>query len=195
MNAAWCGVEWGGASSTSPPVTAPAARDRVRRPESVRRARLALGPSDHAAPAFDEERLYRGCVAYGDFEIRSRFLIGRAVDEAAAHYERAEAAIVWFTPDAQHLFVQTSGGATIGGLPLFDVPLKGGGTFRTTAISPFALDEGEEGARSLANTMLRTFDPVHPAQRQLDVEVKRQNTVRFLDECMLARGWGRSPTS
>ena len=30
----------------------------VRRPESVRRARLALGPGSHAVPTFDEEREY-----------------------------------------------------------------------------------------------------------------------------------------
>ncbi len=34
MDAAWCGVEWGSALSTSPPVTAPAARDHVPVPRA-----------------------------------------------------------------------------------------------------------------------------------------------------------------
>ena len=35
MDAAWCGVEWGSALSTSPPVTAPAARDHVAVPRAT----------------------------------------------------------------------------------------------------------------------------------------------------------------
>jgi hypothetical protein len=35
MNTAWCGVERGSASSTSPPVTAPAARDHVAVPRAT----------------------------------------------------------------------------------------------------------------------------------------------------------------
>ena len=35
MNAAWCGVQWGGVSSTSTPVTAPAARDHVAVPRAT----------------------------------------------------------------------------------------------------------------------------------------------------------------
>ncbi len=62
MGTAWCGVEWGGAFYDRPPVTALAARDRRKRPESDRRAGLALGPGGYAAPAFDEEREFLGLM-------------------------------------------------------------------------------------------------------------------------------------
>ena len=58
MDAAWCGVEWGGAFSTCTPVTALATRDRVRRPESERRAGL---------------RPWRGSIRYPHLRRRACF--------------------------------------------------------------------------------------------------------------------------
>ena len=58
MDAAWCGVEWGGAFSTCTPVTALATRDRVRRPESERRAGL---------------RPWRGSIRYPHLRRRAFF--------------------------------------------------------------------------------------------------------------------------
>jgi SRSO17 transposase len=59
MDAAWCGVEWGGAFSTCTPVTALATRECVRRPESERRAGL---------------RPWRGSIRYPHLRRRARIL-------------------------------------------------------------------------------------------------------------------------
>lgn len=43
---------------------------------------------------------YRGAVAYGEYEISSNFILGRAIDEAADNHESAQGAIVWLLPRA-----------------------------------------------------------------------------------------------
>jgi hypothetical protein len=42
----------------------------------------------------------RGCITTGAFEIRDTFILGPAVDEAAALAEQAEGAYIWLTPRA-----------------------------------------------------------------------------------------------
>jgi hypothetical protein len=44
---------------------------------------------------------YRGCVAYGDFEIDGPFIIGEAVDRAATAINLAQGAFVWMLPEAK----------------------------------------------------------------------------------------------
>ena len=61
-------------------------------PSPISRTVLAL----QEAPAL----AYRGCIAFGEFDMEEGFVIGGAVDEAAEHMEKAEGAFIWCAPSA-----------------------------------------------------------------------------------------------
>jgi hypothetical protein len=81
----------------------------------------------------------------------------------------------------------TMGGGTIGRLPRFAVPMKGGATFSTTVVSPFSHDPPRADAERLTEAILRTFDSKPGSEMTLDVSIKKQNTARFLETCLKAR--------
>jgi hypothetical protein len=87
------------------------------------------------------------------------FILGEAVDEAASHYERADAAIVWLAPSAlsgwhaEHL-LQADQWTMIHDA----VPLKGGSQFRTLAVDPFDPSDSPEERRGMSGLVLGTFD-------------------------------------
>jgi hypothetical protein len=149
---------------------------------------MALGGKD--APCL----AYRGCVAYGAFEIDQAFIVGPAVDEAANGEMLAEAAIVWFSPTAEAVIQSAiakygSHAETATPWLLWDVPMKGGAVYHTHAVTPFFSAEIQEpdasqilspvDAATLRERILATFD-----DSRLDVAIKKQHTQRFLDAAL-----------
>ncbi len=126
---------------------------------------------------------YRGCITAGDYTIDERFILGPAVDEAAAAHEAADAAIVWFSPRAMRAWTESKC-ENEGSLVEWDVPLKTGGIFHTYCVSPFQDDRAS--AESIAEAMLGAFDR---DSDRIDVLIKKQNTARFLGACMNTHGW------
>ena len=128
---------------------------------------------------------YRGAIAYGEYEIGSHFVMGRAIDEAASYHESAEGAIVWLLPDAKSLvgdWLHSQPRNTH--LVRHPVPLKGGKSFQTYTVSPIVQARDQDDARALVGSILATFKGPN-----VDVAVKRQNTVEHLRSCYQWRGW------
>lgn len=128
---------------------------------------------------------YRGVVTYGDFAIsdRGHYFVGPAVEEAAANYERAEAALIWLAPSAKAKLSSAGpsdfeqGALTIGE---HEVPLKADGKdpatpYGTYVASPFDWPDSLSDAERIIDQMLATFDPTKPRVPQ-----KRRNTEMFL---------------
>ena len=116
--------------------------------------------------------------------MKQNFLIGPAIDEAVESMDAAQGALVWTMPSTNLLL--SSIRSPIPGLVQFDVPLKGGDTFRTWVVSPFdpkpqPQDRNPQAREELAQTILNEFD-----RTSLGIELKRQNTQRFLEACLQA---------
>jgi hypothetical protein len=162
--------------STPPTRLIRADADAVAILSAAMTAAVILRAGVEAHPAW----AYRGCVTFGDFEIEENFYVGRAVYAAAEHYERAQGAFVWLAPDAKQAWERCTG--TKDGmealLPKHAVPLKGGDTYETYVVVPWAFEDPPEGRERLVNSILDAFgsDPAPP----LDVAIKRQNTEAFL---------------
>lgn len=127
---------------------------------------------------------YRGAIAIGDYEVSPHFLIGQAIDEAAAAHELAQGAIIWLTPAARDRVAQwliSRPGNTH--MVLFDVPLKGGDMLNTYTLSPLEQARDMNDANLLTANLLATF-----TSRAIDVAVKRQNTIRHMRACYQGRG-------
>jgi hypothetical protein len=125
---------------------------------------------------------YRGCISFGDFEVRDRFLIGPAVDEAAAANNLAQGAFVWLLPSAREVFGFYAEPSTdhpdyVRTYSPYEVPLKGGETYDTFAVSPYLLADTEAARDEITSRILLTFSG------GLDVQLKKQHTRRFLDVC------------
>jgi hypothetical protein len=124
---------------------------------------------------------FRGAVAFGRFGLTDRFLIGEAVDEAAAFHERADGAMVGFAPSAarfEQAAVPSSGSKFL----KYPIPTKGRdgaaqGTWDTWAVIPWGeLDEPTVDLIDLFSRTLVTNDPALCAE----VDRKRENTLAFL---------------
>jgi hypothetical protein len=132
---------------------------------------------------------FRGAIAFGEYSAEEEFVIGPAVDEAAAAHEAADAAVVWFCPSAMAVLDGFRPPPT----PIqklqdlerkyiardCDVPLKQGRRFRTAVVQPFAAVESTKIESCIERT-LSTFQ-----SNDVDVAVKKQNTRVFLQ-------WARS---
>ena len=117
---------------------------------------------------------YRGAVAVGGFDMEDGFFLGPAVDEAAGHMEQAEGAFVWLGPSALSFVQQIK--QVVGVMaPAYAVPLKGGASFDTFAVTPWMSQDLGDQAK-IAQTLLDTFD-----RPELSVQIKRQNTAKFLN--------------
>ena len=80
---------------------------------------------------------YRGAVTYGGYELRSNFILGPAVDEAARAHDAAQGALIWLMPSAREIVADwLRNQPTNTHLVRFDVPLKGGDVFHSYTVSP-----------------------------------------------------------
>lgn len=126
---------------------------------------------------------YRGAVSVGRHAISSNFLVGEAIDEAAAAHEAADGALVWLMPTARDLvadFLRSNPKNTH--LVKFAVPIKDGKRFETYTVSPLEQAASEKDSQSLARTLLGTF-----SSSNLEVAIKKQNTAAHLVACFAWR--------
>ncbi len=132
--------------------------------------------------------VYRGCISFGQFEMNGPFLLGPAVDEAASYMGLAEGAFVWLTPSALKMCIGVGNG-NIAPYPFipYQVPLKGGSVYETWVVAPIRdlLILSKRDKKRIAETLLSSFDN----SNALDIQVKRQNTSKFL-ELVVARELG-----
>lgn len=129
-----------------------------------------------AAQSPEPRFAYRGCVTYGRFDMRSSFIVGPAVDEAAIEADRAEAAFVWLAPSA----LQVTSYEDPWLLRSWAVPLKGrrnesATERRTLVVSPYVGVQPESYA-GLHASIMSTFEGA-----KTDVTAKKNNTKAFLD--------------
>jgi|GEM_PF-5435524 len=146
-----------------------------------------------ASPAF----AYRGCISFGEYEDRDKFIVGPAVDEAAELERLAEGAIVWLGPSAHAVLEQINEGSSkphVSAMSVFiqrfflndvfvpfAVPLKGSPDFNTLAVSPLSGLSIEE-AEAFESDFMSTFDqPGSPTN--LSILIKKDITRRFLSAC------------
>ena len=122
----------------------------------------------------------RGAIAWGEFALRSSFVVGPAVDDAAEAAVLADAALVWLAPSAlAHAAILPESSS----LPSWPVPMKSGSVFRSRCVSPFDLKMTAAETVRLTRSILKTFGPL-----RVDIQIKRQNTQLFLERAaQLAR--------
>jgi hypothetical protein len=116
----------------------------------------------------------RGSIAFGDYLINDNFIVGRAVDDAASHMDLAEGAFVWLAPSARQLVPRAKLSWSKFLLP-HRVPMKGGGSYLTPVVVPFASSDSDEERDKVSLAILGTF-----TSGNMSIEIKRQNTTRFL---------------
>jgi hypothetical protein len=141
---------------------------------------VCLGAADAVAAAAENDPtlVYRGTVAFGEFEIREQFLIGPAIDEAAEAERLADGALIWLCPSATRVVERISPTNALNRdlrvVRDYPVPLKGGGCYRTHVVNPL-LDRADPD--TLAQRILNFF-----RLDRLDIAVKEQNTANFLSQ-------------
>lgn len=135
---------------------------------------------------------FRGCIALGDGMLEDGILVGEAVDTAATLYECSDVACVWLDHRARETVESRIDNAGHAYWMKYDVPIasrrgeNGGGSYRRTLVAnPLAntFAQAEHG-KLVAQTKM-AFDRGEHA-RDVDVLVKRQNTLDFLASCSAA---------
>jgi hypothetical protein len=162
----------------------------------------------------DAPLLLRGCVTYGAHVFEKQFIMGPAVDQAAEFEKLPNGAFVWFAPPADAAirdFLRMSSfafgiderdvirkltpeaeyerteklAAIIAetGMPPFVIeeypmPIKGGERLRSTILNPFATRGPDQW------DAIRTVFSREMSSDRIDVRIKRQNTLEFLDEAL-----------
>ena len=130
----------------------------------------------HAAQA-DRPLVYRGIVTVGPMLVDDTFLIGPAVDEASELMDLADGAFVWLSPSAAALTPRPYFPNVWSTMAVeYALPLKQRGALTTTLLSPY-VDTGDRAERA----KIRQGYEAAMASTRVDVAIKRQNTLRFLD--------------
>jgi len=183
-------VEPGGIGALGPiPLAVGGFPDLVRQDHSLRDLLLTLAPlidvAATAAPCF----AYRGVIACGEFEFEDVFVLGEAIDEAAALASTADGAFVWLAPSANEVHGQFAELNPYSRpwdalAPVYDVPMKEGRLVRTRVLNPFA-DREPSTRGALVDALLATFGTDNE-----DVQRKRRNTEVFLRTFMAQRPAG-----
>jgi hypothetical protein len=130
-----------------------------------------------SSPAF----ALRGAIAFGDFGMTERFIIGEAVDDAAQLHARAHGAFVALTASADAL-QQVQHWHARSPLTYYDVPLKRRGgvqLLHTRAVVPFGDQETDEHRERLFEQLQATFTS-DDALLKHDVEEKKTNTLSLI---------------
>jgi hypothetical protein len=120
---------------------------------------------------------FRGVITVGDALVENNdIFFGPAITEAAALYEMAEGAFVWLSPEAAAL-PRPIANPTYRPLVEYQVPLKGGQSIGTRVVNPFM----DRQPADEQGKMIRSGIEEAMVGDRLDVAIKRQNTIRFLD--------------
>lgn len=139
-----------------------------------------------AASRLERPWAYRGVLAYGEFGVKDNFIAGPAVDEAAELFERANAAQVWLAPSALKLYYDTlpkvfNGGADDPLLLEHAVPFKDGTKYVTRVLNPVGRFIKR---KEFVERILASFEPVDSSPMRIDVAIKRDNTMEFLNKAL-----------
>jgi hypothetical protein len=128
------------------------------------------------------ELQYRGAISFGPAALEDKFVVGRAVDEAAESMNLPQGAFVMLTESARAVFRPPK----IPAHPLvpYDVPLKSGGHYSSFCVTPFLTTDSDDQHQRVEDAALRAFGRV----TSIDIAIKRQETVRFF---ATARGYAR----
>jgi hypothetical protein len=141
---------------------------------------MSLGAGIQTAAQGTPPLTFRGAITVGDAFARSdNILLGPAVNEAVALYEQALGAFVWLSPSANSVHAPQDQLSRV--LVRYRVPLKTG-ILDTRAINPFV----DTSARSGPQNPIRQGMERAMKDSRLDVAIKCQNTMDFLDSCARA---------
>jgi len=151
--------------------------------------------SQSSATSSSDVLNFRGALSFGEVAIRKTFLVGAAINEAAALHETADGAFVFAGPSVIQLLasIASEGGTATPRrkeitppslralLRNYDVPLADGKSFETLVLNPLSIISGKpkrEAERWIANSMsaFRSSD--------LRVMIKATNTERFLEQML-----------
>lgn len=135
--------------------------------------------------------VFRGCITYGEHITEKNFLIGPAVDYTAEHMHLAQGAFVWFLPNASMLIdewidikcnepQQQSEHLKIifeALSPKYSIPFKNGQSLTLRAINPLFYKSDEQ-----AKSIIQSYKDFMISDN-IDIWIKRENTVRFLEYC------------
>lgn len=156
----------------------------------------------------------RGCITYGKYEHKTNktgsFIVGPAVDDAVANMEVSQGAFVWLLPEAAALYryavkIQQEtikilyrrndkaelleGSKQSLAKPLmvdsYEMPIKpleGGGYLQCLVVNPLAFHDTEKKRKAV----FKAYEEA-TSGNQLDVMLKRQNTMDFLKRANEAR--------
>jgi len=123
--------------------------------------------------------LYRGCMTVGEFAVSDRFVVGKAISIAASLADRAQGAFVWLDQSAVDALGTSRQGRRAARFNLFHwkVPMKGGDEFETLTVTPFGPFHDADQRSQMLKRAMASFDRGEPG---LDVQIKKQRTLRFL---------------
>ena len=127
---------------------------------------------------------YRGAVSYGRFIIEPSFVVGEAIDEATSYHESAQGAVIWLLPSTKDKVTDWLKDFNKTHLVRFNVPLKNGGEFQSYTVSPIVQSHDVRDAKDLTIKILDTFK-----SNNLEVAIKKQNTIKHLQACYAWRNW------
>lgn len=140
-------------------------------------AAFSTGYMIRAAAQADVPLAFRGVMTIGSALVEDdNIFFGEAIVEASSLYEAADGAFVWLSPEAA---APRAFNFRTGHRPLvpYDIPLKAGKTVRTQVVNPFIDINWDPSAR----TKIRAGIERAMSGDRLDIAVKRQNTLRFLE--------------
>ena len=128
---------------------------------------------------------YRGVVSYGSYIIEHPFIVGEAIDEATTYHESAQGAVIWLLPNPKDMVANwLKDQPKNTHLVKFEVPLKKGDLFHTYTVSPIVQTDDVRDAIELTLKILGTFKSTN-----VEIAVKKQNTIKHLQACYEWRSW------
>lgn len=134
---------------------------------------------------------FRGCITYGQHVIEENFLVGPAVNEAAEYHEKAQGSFVWLLPSASAVVDEFFESMSIQSgeygkvmrqrlnliCPEYPVPMKDGQHLTTRVVSPLYQKQDAE-----IDELIELYSKAMSGGN-LDVWIKREQTLKFLDHC------------
>lgn len=147
--------------------------------------------------AMEPALLFRGALTFGEFWVDDEFVVGPAIDEVASLMNEPQAAMIWCSRAASESYAtiqelwkmvddfrlkgypnMPSRNARLEVLlPNYPVPLRSGDKLCSTVvnIAPFIGEDFDQVIRKVNEFM---------CSEQVDIRIKRQNTLKFLFDVM-----------
>lgn len=164
------------AQPTTKPLLPPT--EQEMKPALLAVVAMSVGYLLRQAATADVPLTFRSVVTVGEMAvIDDDIYVGAPIAEAAALYEQADGAFVWLSPAADELRLPRLQGTNHRALIGYEVPLKDGRTIYTKVINPFI----DMSPRALPGTDVRAGIVKAMRSDRVDVVIKRQNTIDFLE--------------